>query len=237
MIPVTVTEVKSGSVDESPRVEHHRLHRRRLQDVLAERHRQAGCQDHAGGPAGPDSDFRENDKITATIITTKPPRVLTDKEVKATLATNTPPAWLVLRPRPVRRQRRRQRRRGRGAAGRGRDVGRCAEGVAQDRQPTAGSRSRGSCVAPCGFGSHGRAASRDALAGTPITAGPRSLPDGARPAPCPARALFQDNAAVTHTVISIPVTNTSVNPARSTATAVFVGGWALSSSGCSGQLR
>jgi aquaporin Z len=28
-------------------------------------------------------------------------------------------------------------------------------------------------------------------------------------------------------MISIPVTNTSVNPARSTATAVFVGGWAL----------
>jgi len=28
-------------------------------------------------------------------------------------------------------------------------------------------------------------------------------------------------------LIGIPVTNTSVNPARSTATAVFVGGWAL----------
>jgi aquaporin Z len=27
-------------------------------------------------------------------------------------------------------------------------------------------------------------------------------------------------------LISIPVTNTSVNPARSTATALFVGGWA-----------
>ena len=28
-------------------------------------------------------------------------------------------------------------------------------------------------------------------------------------------------------LISIPVTNTSVNPARSTGTAVFVGGWAI----------
>jgi aquaporin Z len=28
-------------------------------------------------------------------------------------------------------------------------------------------------------------------------------------------------------LISIPVTNTSVNPARSTGPAVFVGGWAL----------
>jgi aquaporin Z len=29
-------------------------------------------------------------------------------------------------------------------------------------------------------------------------------------------------------LISIPVTNTSVNPARSTGVAVFVGGWAIS---------
>jgi aquaporin Z len=28
-------------------------------------------------------------------------------------------------------------------------------------------------------------------------------------------------------LVSIPVTNTSVNPARSTATAVFAGGWAV----------
>ena len=35
-------------------------------------------------------------------------------------------------------------------------------------------------------------------------------------------------------LISIPVTNTSVNPARSTGPALFVGGWALRSSGCSG---
>jgi aquaporin Z len=29
-------------------------------------------------------------------------------------------------------------------------------------------------------------------------------------------------------LISIPVTNTSVNPARSTSQAIFVGGWAIS---------
>ena len=29
-------------------------------------------------------------------------------------------------------------------------------------------------------------------------------------------------------LVSIPVTNTSVNPARSTGPAIFVGGWALS---------
>ena len=32
------------------------------------------------------SDFRANDKLTATIVTTKPPRVMTDREVNATLA-------------------------------------------------------------------------------------------------------------------------------------------------------
>ncbi len=35
-------------------------------------------------------------------------------------------------------------------------------------------------------------------------------------------------------LISIPVTNTSVNPARSTGPALFAGGWALDSFGCSG---
>ena len=32
------------------------------------------------------SDFRANDKLTATIVTTKPPRVMTEREVDATLA-------------------------------------------------------------------------------------------------------------------------------------------------------
>ena len=35
-------------------------------------------------------------------------------------------------------------------------------------------------------------------------------------------------------LVSIPVTNTSVNPARSTGPALFVGGWALAQPGCSG---
>jgi hypothetical protein len=34
------------------------------------------------------SDFRANDRLTATIITTKPPRVMTEREVQATLARN-----------------------------------------------------------------------------------------------------------------------------------------------------
>ena len=38
-------------------------------------------------------------------------------------------------------------------------------------------------------------------------------------------------------LVSIPVTNTSVNPARSTGPALFVGGWRCRSCGCSGWLR
>ena len=38
-------------------------------------------------------------------------------------------------------------------------------------------------------------------------------------------------------LISIPVTNTSVNPARTTGVALFAGGGRLSSSGCSGWRR
>jgi aquaporin Z len=40
-------------------------------------------------------------------------------------------------------------------------------------------------------------------------------------------------------VVSIPITNTSVNPARSTGHAVFVGGWPLAQlwSGCFGSPR
>jgi hypothetical protein len=38
------------------------------------------------------SDFRQGDQLTATIITTKAPQVVTDKEVQATLAKAAPPA-------------------------------------------------------------------------------------------------------------------------------------------------
>ncbi len=37
-------------------------------------------------------------------------------------------------------------------------------------------------------------------------------------------------------LISIPVTNTSVNPARSTGVALFQGSWAINNYGCSGLL-
>src|SRR5881275_297018 len=39
-----------------------------------------------GGKPAEITDFRANDWLTATIITTKPPRVVTEKDVQATLA-------------------------------------------------------------------------------------------------------------------------------------------------------
>ena len=38
-------------------------------------------------------------------------------------------------------------------------------------------------------------------------------------------------------LVGIPVTNTSVNPARSIGPAIFVGDWALTSCGCSSSRR
>ena len=61
---------------------------------------------------------------------------------------------------------------------------------------------------------------------------------GATDRRAPGMALLAIGLALTliH-LISIPVTNTSVNPARSTGPAVFVGGWRWDSSGCSGWRR
>jgi hypothetical protein len=92
VIPVTVTEVKSGTVTKalgsSIIVSTGGTYKMFSQSDIDKR----GVKIMRAGQPAQISDFRENDKITATIITTKPPRVLTDKEVKATLATNTPPA-------------------------------------------------------------------------------------------------------------------------------------------------
>ena len=38
-------------------------------------------------------------------------------------------------------------------------------------------------------------------------------------------------------LVGIPITNTSVNPARSIGPALFVGGWAIGKFGCSSSLR
>ena len=90
--PVTVTEVKNGTVvkrtsstilvrtgDEVKQFVQADLDKRDMKIM------------RDGKPARI-SDFREGDRLTATIVTTKPPQILTEREVQATLATERAPA-------------------------------------------------------------------------------------------------------------------------------------------------
>jgi LPXTG-motif cell wall-anchored protein len=84
--PVTVTEVKNGTVlqnvgtaiivrtDEGVKMF--------SQSDIDKR----GIKIMRDGKPAEISDFRANDRLTATIVTSKPPRVMTDREVQATLA-------------------------------------------------------------------------------------------------------------------------------------------------------
>jgi hypothetical protein len=85
--PVTVTEVKNGTVV-------HALGQSIIVRTAEGEVKQFTQSDidkrgvkimREGKPAGI-SDFRANDRLTATIITSKPPHVMTEREVQATLA-------------------------------------------------------------------------------------------------------------------------------------------------------
>jgi hypothetical protein len=89
--PVSVTEVKNGTVvqrsgstllvrtgNEVKKFTQSDLDKRNMKIM------------RDGKPAQA-SDFREGDQLTATIITTKPPQVLTQREVQATVARKEPP--------------------------------------------------------------------------------------------------------------------------------------------------
>jgi len=84
--PVTVTEVKDGIVTKalgtSIIVATDGGFKMFSQSDIDKR----GVKIMRSGQPAQISDFRENDRITATIITSKPPRVMTQKEVSATLA-------------------------------------------------------------------------------------------------------------------------------------------------------
>jgi LPXTG-motif cell wall-anchored protein len=99
--PVTVTEVKNGTVvqrsgstilvrtgNEVKKFTQGDLEKRNM-TILRD------------GKAADVSDFREGDRLTATIITTKPPQVLTQKEVQATLAASKAPEAAPPPPRPA----------------------------------------------------------------------------------------------------------------------------------------
>ena len=87
MTPVTVTEVKNGTVvqrGDGTVVVRTDTDVKRFSQVDLERRGVTFMRD--GRPADV-SDLREGDRLTATIVTTRQPQVLTEREVQATLAT------------------------------------------------------------------------------------------------------------------------------------------------------
>ena len=84
--PVTVTEVKNGTVMQnlgtSILVSTDNGMKMFSQADIDKR----GIKIFREGKLAEISDFRANDRLTATIVTTKPPRVMTEREVNATLA-------------------------------------------------------------------------------------------------------------------------------------------------------
>jgi LPXTG-motif cell wall-anchored protein len=89
VVPVTVTEVKNGTVTKalgtSIIVATDGGYKMFSQSDIDKR----GIKILRDGQPAQISDFRENDRITATIITSKPPQVLTERQVQATLAKST----------------------------------------------------------------------------------------------------------------------------------------------------
>ena len=90
--PVTVTEVRNGTVLQAAagtivvRTGDNEI-KRFSQDDVDKR----GVQIMRDGRPAQVSDFREGDRLSATIITSKPPQITTEREVQATLARATPP--------------------------------------------------------------------------------------------------------------------------------------------------
>lgn len=86
LTPVTVTEVKNGTVlhvaGGSIIVRTDEGNKMFTQSDIDKR----GIKIMRSGKPAEISDFRANDRLTATIITTMPPKVVTEKEVQATLA-------------------------------------------------------------------------------------------------------------------------------------------------------
>lgn len=84
--PVTVTEVKNGTVMQATGssiiVRTDQGIKMFTQGDVDKR----GVKIMRHGEPAQISDFHQNDKLTATIITSKPPKVMTDKQVTATLA-------------------------------------------------------------------------------------------------------------------------------------------------------
>ncbi len=85
-IPVTVTEVKNGTVMQTMGTSIIVRTGNEIKMFSQSDIDKRGVKIMRGGQPAQISDFRTNDKLTATIVTTMPPKVLTEKEVQATLA-------------------------------------------------------------------------------------------------------------------------------------------------------
>src|SRR5687767_4606699 len=90
--PVTITEVRNGTVvkrtGESLLVRTENNEVKSFVQADLEKRNLSIMRD--GRPARV-TDFREGDKLSVTFITTKPPQILTEREVQATLAEAAPP--------------------------------------------------------------------------------------------------------------------------------------------------
>jgi LPXTG-motif cell wall-anchored protein len=91
VIPVSVTEVKNGEVMQALGTSIIVRTAEGVKMFSQSDVDKRGIKMVRDGKPAQISDFRANDRISATIITAKPPRVLTDREVQATLA-GTPPS-------------------------------------------------------------------------------------------------------------------------------------------------
>jgi hypothetical protein len=84
--PVTVTEVKNGTVVRSVGSTIVVRTDEGVRSFTQQEVDKRGVKIIRSGKQAQVSDFREGDRLTATIITSRPPQVLTEKEVQATLA-------------------------------------------------------------------------------------------------------------------------------------------------------
>src|SRR4029453_16591958 len=85
--PVTVTEVKNGTVAMQTGMSIIVRTDEGIKSFTQSDVDKRGVKIYRSGKPAQISDFREGDKLSATIITSQPPTVLTEKEVQATLAT------------------------------------------------------------------------------------------------------------------------------------------------------
>jgi len=92
LVPVTVTEVKNGTVMQTMGTSIIVRTGDEIKMFSQSDIDKRGVKIMRGGQPAQISDFRANDKLTATIVTTMPPKVLTEKEVQASLAKAAPAA-------------------------------------------------------------------------------------------------------------------------------------------------